>query len=267
MKVLCGEKEYYEALKAAYQIFGTGDLLKFWFFEKHPYIHKWLHYFQIYEQWFSPYRDKEIVFLEIGVWKGGSLQMWKHYFGKNAKIIGVDIDENCKRLEDDQISIEIGSQEDKNFWHAFKAKYPRVDILLDDGGHTMNQQITTFREMFPHIKDGGLYMCEDCHTSYFDKDKWLGGGLRREGTFIEFMKNIIDEINAFWTGDALPITYNTRNLRGLHFYDSIVVAEKKKIPFDPISFALGEDEQHSVCQVIRQSILEKFLAARNFSGG
>lgn len=44
---------------------------------------------------------------------------------------------------------------------AFKEKYPCVDILLDDGGHTMNQQITTFREMFPHIQDGGLYMCED----------------------------------------------------------------------------------------------------------
>ena len=99
--------------------------------------------------------------------------MWKNYFGKDAKIVGVDINPKCKELEEEQISIEIGSQEDVAFWTKFKEKYPRVDILLDDGGHTMNQQIVTFREMFPHIKDGGLYMCEDCGTSY---RKSHGGG-------------------------------------------------------------------------------------------
>ncbi len=107
--------------------------------------------------------------MEVGVQNGGSAQMWKKYFGKPAQIVGVDINPNCKQLEEEQIAIEISSQEDPKFWAAFKEKYPRVDILLDDGGHTMNQQIVTFREMFPHIKDGGLYMCEDCGTSYWEK--------------------------------------------------------------------------------------------------
>lgn len=162
-----------ESLRAVYKLFGQGDLMRYWLFEKHHPIFKWTHYFPIYEKWFSPYRDKDIVFVEVGVFKGGSIQMWKNYFGKRAKIVGVDIDPNCKRFEEEQISIEIGSQEDPNFWAAFKEKYPRVDILLDDGGHKMNQQIVTFREMFPHIKDGGLYMCEDCHTSYWND---YGGG-------------------------------------------------------------------------------------------
>ena len=100
--------------------------------------------------------------------------MWKDYFGKDAKIIGIDIDERCKAFEEDQISIEIGSQESVEFWNGFKKKYPRVDILLDDGGHTMQQQIVTFQQMFPHIKDGGIYMCEDCHTSY--REEYGGGG-------------------------------------------------------------------------------------------
>lgn len=138
-----------------------------------------------------------------------------------------------------KITVEIGSQEDVDFWHTFKQKYPRVDILLDDGGHTMNQQITTFREIFPHIKDGGLYMCEDCHTSYWDEHQFLGG-LKREGTFIEFMKNIIDELNANWTGKALSPTYNTLNMGGLHFYTSIIVAEKKRIPFQPFDLRIGK---------------------------
>ena len=229
----------YEALKAAYRLFGQGDLMKFWLFEEHRCIDKWVHYFQIYEKWFSPYRGKEIVFVEIGVQNGGSIQMWKDYFGKDAQIVGVDIDERCKQFEEEKISIEIGSQEDPAFWAAFRKKYPRVDILLDDGGHTMNQQIVTFREMFPHIKDGGLYMCEDCHTSYFNNKFW-SGGLKREGTFIEFTKNLIDEINAYHMDDNLNPNYNTNNIGGLHFYDSVVVVEKKRKPFSPLYLRVGK---------------------------
>ena len=231
------QRGLYESLKAAYRLFGQGDLMRYWLFEDHFCIHKWAHYFPIYEQWFSPYRGKDIVFVEIGVQNGGSAQMWKHYFGKDAQIIGVDVDPNCKQLEEEQIIVEIGSQEDPKFWAAFKEKYPRADILLDDGGHTMNQQIVTFREMFPHIKDGGIYMCEDCHTSYWKK---YGGGLKNPASFIEFMKNLIDEINAFHTRGALTPTYGTLDMGGIHFYDSIVVVEKKRIPFQPFTLKIGK---------------------------
>ena len=112
------QKIMLESLKAAYRTFGQGDLLKFCLFEKHRFIGKWLHYFPIYEKWFSPYRGKEIVFVEVGVQNGGSVQMWKNYFGKEAQIVGVDIDERCKQFEEEQISIEIGSQSDRNFWAA-----------------------------------------------------------------------------------------------------------------------------------------------------
>ena len=240
MAELNGAREQYEALKSAYRLFGTGDLMKFWLFDNHHCIDKWVHYFPIYERWFSPHRGKEIVFVEVGVQNGGSAQMWKHYFGKQAQIVGVDIDPNCKQLEEEQIAIEIGSQEDVDFWAAFKEKYPRVDILLDDGGHTINQQIMTFREMFPHLRDGGLYMCEDCLTSYVDNERWPGGGLKRKGTFIEFMKDIIDEINLPYTSGALPPTYNTLNLSGLHFYDSVIVAEKRRLPFKPFALRIGD---------------------------
>ncbi len=58
-------------------------------------IHKWNHYFDIYERHFNRFRNKQIVILEIGVSQGGSLQMWKNYFGSSAKIYGIDINPRC----------------------------------------------------------------------------------------------------------------------------------------------------------------------------
>lgn len=91
--------------------------------------------------------------------------------------------------------------------------------------------------MFPHIKDGGLYMCEDCHTSYWNN---MGEGVNNPASFIEFSKRLIDEINAFHTRGALPPTYATINIGGIHFYDSVVIAEKKQIPFQPFNLRIGK---------------------------
>jgi len=102
-------------------------------------IHKWNHYFDIYERHFNRFRNKEIVILEIGVLQGGSLQMWKDYFGDKAKIFGIDIDPRCKELEEKNIKIFIGSQSDRKFLRKIKETIPLVDILIDDGGHYMDQ--------------------------------------------------------------------------------------------------------------------------------
>lgn len=169
------------------------DLEKFYFEAEHRLIDKWLHYFEIYDRLFSKYREKKIKMLEIGVSKGGSLQMWKNYFGEDAIIVGVDIDPKCKDFEEKNILVEIGSQEDRKFLHGLIEKYGQFDIVLDDGGHTMKQQITTFEELYPAVNFGGCYLCEDCHTSY-----WRGynGGVRKRGTFIEYMKEKIDDLNS-----------------------------------------------------------------------
>ena len=129
-------------------------------------IHKWAHYFEIYDSYFSKFKNKEIYFVEIGVFDGGSLQMWKKYFGPQANIIGVDINPLSKTLEDNQIKIIIGDQEDDLFLDKIISEIPQIDILLDDGGHLNTQQINTFKKLFPHISENGLYLCEDIHTSY-----------------------------------------------------------------------------------------------------
>ncbi len=189
-------------------------------------ISKWTHYFDVYDRHFSKYRDKEIVILEIGVYQGGSLQMWRNYFGPKAKIYGIDINPRCKELEEDNIEIFIGSQSDRDFLRKVKQSIPRVDILIDDGGHTMRQQIVSFEELFSHVKDDGVYLCEDLHTSY-----WLdfGGGHKRKGTFIEYSKRFIDQLNAYHSEQAsLKVTPFTESVDSIHYYDSMIVMEKKK---------------------------------------
>ena len=73
-------------------------------------IHKWVEYFEVYHRVFSAFRGREITFLEIGVQNGGSLHMWRRYFGTQATIIGIDVDPSCKELEKDGFKIVIGDQ-------------------------------------------------------------------------------------------------------------------------------------------------------------
>ena len=123
-------------------------------------------YFDVYEKLFQRYRNKPVVFIEIGVLNGGSLFMWRDYFGKQAQIIGIDLNPEARRWQEDGFDIFIGDQSDPNFWHRVIKKYPQIDIVLDDGGHTYEQQIMTTETLKSHIKDGGLIVIEDTHTSY-----------------------------------------------------------------------------------------------------
>ncbi|WP_255496111.1 class I SAM-dependent methyltransferase [Mucilaginibacter sp. FT3.2] len=199
-------------------------------------IYKWQHYFDVYERHFSKYRGKDIVILEIGTLHGGSLQMWKSYFGDKAKIYGIDINPNCKAVEEENIKILIGSQTDRNFLQTVKEQIPPIDILIDDGGHTMLQQIVSYEELFNHIKPDGVYLCEDIHTSYWLK---YGGGHKRRGSFIEYSKNFIDKLNAYHSVEkSLKVDDFTRSVNSIHYYDSIVVIEKRPTP-QPTSSKTG----------------------------
>jgi hypothetical protein len=196
-------------------------------------IHKWKHYFEIYDRHFSRFRGTDVHVVELGVYQGGSLQMWKQYFGPNAKIFGIDINPHCKMLEEEQIEIFIGDQEDRIFLKSLTEKISRIDILIDDGGHTMKQQINTYEELFPYIDKNGVYLCEDLHTSYWPE---YNGGYKKPRTYIEYSKNFIDYINAWHSVEErrLSVTEFTKSVHSLHYYDSILVIEKRPIekPFD-----------------------------------
>jgi len=170
------------------------DLEKYFIENQGQVLHKWKHYFEIYDRYFSRYRGTDVHIVEFGVSHGGSLGLWKNYFGGRAKIFGVDINPNCKQFEEDNVRIFIGDQQNKQFLRSLAESIPRIDILIDDGGHTMKQQINTFEELFPYIHESGIYVCEDMHTSYWWK---YGGGYKRRKTFVEYSKNFIDYIHAW----------------------------------------------------------------------
>src|SRR3954452_23932755 len=157
-------------------------------------IHKWVHYFDIYHRHLAQYRGKPITVVEFGVSHGGSLQMWKHYFGRKARIIGVDIDPHCSAFAERRVEVVIGDQEDRGFLRQLRDRVGPIDVVIEDGGHTMAQQINTFEVLWPAVRDGGVFLLEDLHTSYWEH---YGGGYKRPGTFIEYAKDLIDQINAW----------------------------------------------------------------------
>lgn len=181
--------------------------------------HKWRHYFDIYELYFAKFVGQPIRFLEIGVQAGGSLKMWREYFGDQATIIGVDISPECKKLEEDGFIIEIGDMGDPEFLQELKEKLGQLDAIVDDGSHKPHHQILTLNELFPILNEGGIFLCEDIYNSY----------LYKAGSFVEYTKGLVDELHGWWkadlVGDFFP-TQLTKSCGGISFHDGIVVLTK-----------------------------------------
>lgn len=216
-------------------------------------VHKWNHYLPLYHKHFKKYRkiaspENKIKILEIGVFYGGSIDMWNEYFGKdNCEIYAVDINPSCVGLQKGNVKIYIGDQADKLFLSTLTQILPKFDIIIDDGGHRMDQQINTFEILFPHLSLGGTYLCEDTHTSYWPDY----GGIRPSGlfhngvktsgsfhghegrissqlTFIEYTKKLVDCLNAnhYMDSSNNHFEHFIKYCLGIYYYDSMVFFEK-----------------------------------------
>ena len=187
-------------------------------------MRKWSHYYGIYTEYFEQFRGKEITVLEIGVDRGGSLEMWRDYFGPQARIAGLDI----KRPEEVPEGVEIrkGDQGDIKFMQELGEEL-KPDIVIDDGGHTMAQQLISISALYHNTRS--LYCVEDTHTSYFAD---YGGGLRFRGSFVEFAKESVDKLHAWFSRDkeSLKPDQFTLTTTGIHFHDSLCIFEKGDHP-------------------------------------
>jgi 23S rRNA U2552 (ribose-2'-O)-methylase RlmE/FtsJ len=156
--------------------------------------HKWVHYFYIYDRLFSEYREKNkpLTLMEIGVDRGGSLEIWKKYLPEGSKIYGVDINTKCKEIPfSENIFFHLGNAADRAFMERTFGD-TAFDIIVDDGSHICSEVIETFKIMFPRINNGGLYVVEDLHTSYW---RDYGGGVRKKGSSIEYFKDLVEALN------------------------------------------------------------------------
>lgn len=192
---------------------------------------KWHHYLEIYERHFEPLRQREHPprILELGVSRGGSLEIWRKYFGPDARIVGIDIDPACSERVDPENTVIIGDQSDPTVLaSAIERLGGGVDLVIDDGSHLGRHQIPSFEYLYPRISERGLYVCEDLHCAYWPTHE---GGLRREGTFVEHTKALVDKLQGWYLdGDAqaaaMPFAETTY---GIFVYLDLLVIEKRPI--------------------------------------
>jgi hypothetical protein len=200
---------------------------------------KWRHYFEIYDRYLTPFRGKACTYLEIGVSQGGSLEILQEYLGPEAKIIGLDIKPECLQWARNGLEVLIGDQASPEFLGQVVAPKGPFDIIIDDGGHVPDQQLVSFMTLWPTLKEGGVYIVEDLHTSY-----WLGGQASRFGiNFYDYARGLVEKLSAYHVDErlmeryALPyeqrasaVTLNNfaaQEIFGIHFYDSVIVFEKR----------------------------------------
>ena len=214
------------------------------------YTSKWSNYFDIYDTWFSKFVDKNPFVLEIGVDNGGSLQMWNEYFGKDCYLYGIDnrpkFDyNNTEEYLGFYAKLFVGDQGDQDFLNLVndyvggnhKGNIENTfDIVIDDGSHWMWHQILTFETLFPKMREGGIYLVEDTHSSYMNI---FGGKYKQPHTFIEYCKNIIDVLHMDHFESTTDFPW-TRHIKSIHFYDSVVVIEKGLRPKNSVTFANRE---------------------------
>jgi cephalosporin hydroxylase len=213
----------------------NSDLLEHFTANKGSVVHKWHHYIPLYDRYFSSYRGKEIRFLEIGVSKGGSLQMWRKYFGDDAIIFGIDIDPECKNFNGLAGQVRIGSQIDQLFLDSVVKEMGGIDIVLDDGSHHMKHVSVTLKYLFPHLSYGGIYMIEDLHTAYWEK---FGGGYRSNKNFFRFLGDLVDDMHHWYTTKGLKQAVISKDCSGIHIHDSMAVLDKDKV-YEPVHSRIG----------------------------
>lgn len=183
-------------------------------------IWKWTHYFDVYHQHLKKFAGQEVHIVEIGIYSGGSLEMWREFLGPKCRIHGVDIAPECRSYEGNGTKVYIGDQADREFWKRFRAEVPRVDIVIDDGGHAPHQQIATLEELLPHLNPGGVFICEDIHG--------------RHNRFASYIGGLIDSLNQGNPRMQPDLSQDASNfqswIKSIHHYPFITAIEKRERP-------------------------------------
>ncbi len=192
-----------------------------------PGIWKWRHYFPIYERHFARFRNRPVRIVEVGIYSGGSLDMWQEYFGAECEIIGIDIEDDCRVYARDGVEVVIGNQADRSFWSQFREAVGPVDIIVDDGGHMPLQQLVTLEEILGHLRPGGVYLCEDI---YGDSNPFLYylAGLSRSLHGFE----IDDTNNGDLDSNGIRPNAFQALVQSIHMYPFAAVIETHPEPID-----------------------------------
>jgi 23S rRNA U2552 (ribose-2'-O)-methylase RlmE/FtsJ len=219
-------------------------------------------YFFAYDELFRKYKNQDVTLVEIGIHNGGSLDIWRSFFSANSRIIGIDLNPECKRFERNGIEVFIGNQSDPNFWNTFFKEVGMVDIIVDDGGHSNIDQIITLISTVDKINDGGILAVEDTHTSYISLYN-----SSKKYSFIEFSKKIIDDINLKFDKNFKQFKFSLSDcIYSVQTFESIVAfkIDRKKCDFSRLIENQGKD--HAIKDIVgigselNIKVLKKYLS-------
>lgn len=186
-------------------------------------IWKWDHYFDIYHRYFQKFVGRNVKIMEIGIYSGGSLELWRNYFGEQVLIYGVDIEKECIAYNNEFTKILVGDQGDRSFLRSIVSATQSIDILVDDGSHIPEHQISTFEEIFPYIRPGGVFLCEDIHGIHND--------------FLDYVHGLNKGMCAMSNSNeksVIPTTSLQRWIKSIHVYPYVVVIEKAETPTETL---------------------------------
>jgi hypothetical protein len=119
------------------------------------------HYLPYYWMHFRDIRMQVRKVCEIGLQNDASIRMWEEFF-PNAEIFGIDIDPRCEEFSGDRRRVFIGDQSDRKFLgHFLDEVGGGLDIVIDDGSHLVDHQLSSFEVLFPALTEHGIYAMED----------------------------------------------------------------------------------------------------------
>ena len=219
-------------------------------------------YLRFYESFFAERRNHDLSILEIGVFNGQSLKTWDEYF-PNAKIVGVDITPSAKRFEDGRIAIEIADQSNIEHLTSVALKHGPFDLIVEDGSHMCEHQITSLRTLFPFVRDGGIYIVEDLQTNYGQMlNNYLGVS---SITCVDYLKKWLDlrvgddQIDISQVEDAFLRTYG-RAIEYMSFYRRACLIKKNLPHANPrLDAPIVDDKIHALSKSVR--VLAHFALA------
>lgn len=185
---------------------------------------KWSHYPYYFERHLQEFVGRPITILEIGIENGGSLQVWKRYFGPQCKVVGIDINPQAI-YQEPQIFTECGSQTDHNFLRSVIQKHGRPDIIIDDGSHNQTDILSSLSFLFSSLNEGGYYIVEDLHTSYWSQYE---GGIASPYNFVTIASRFVHDVNKQFIQE--PFTPSLEALMEISFYNSLVFMRKGTPP-------------------------------------
>jgi hypothetical protein len=218
--------------------------------------HKWTHYFPIYEAIFGPLRSEPLRILEIGIWRGASLKLWKRYFEHpKTTLVGVDILPECKQFDAPAtgVHVRIGNQADPAFLQRVVKEFGPFDLIIDDGSHHSSHIIASFNALFSEgLKDSGIYFVEDLHANYWHP--WRDS----KKSFLDVCKELLEHMHAHYKSaspaaflidkpfdqpDAdLEVPLITTMIEEIRFFDSIVAIYKTHRGYVPCYLRTADQE-------------------------